>query len=248
MRKLVKCIDGGRDMNTLELYPTTDQRVIFCGDLHGEIDLLLASLASIGFNFEEDVLIAVGDLIDRGTDSVKTLAHFLNTPNFYSVVGNHEAMMLQSMHHNVGIRDWITNGGGWIESAGKPTVKQLADRINFPYAISVLHKSVWVGVTHAGLPYEIDDWNDMLKRVDSNDKKVIEAILWDREIISTPEWYTRKHVLNIDWAICGHTPVEDPIQIANRLYIDTGACFKGQGKLTLLEFIDNKPVYNFFEK
>ena len=88
----------------------------------------------------------------------------------------------------------------------------------------------------------------MLKRVDSRDHKVIDAILWDREIISTPEWYTRRYVMNIDWAICGHTPVEDPIQIANRLYIDTGACFKGQGKLTLLEFIDNEPVYKFFEK
>lgn len=97
----------------LELYPDSTSRVIYCGDLHGEIDFLLHSLNEIGFDHQTDLLIATGDLVDRGTDSIKTVEYFLGHENFYTVLGNHEDMMRYAITVGFGMMDWMNNGGGW---------------------------------------------------------------------------------------------------------------------------------------
>ena len=56
-----------------ELFLDSNQRLFFCGDLHGSIDLLESSLKELGFISGQDVLICVGDLIDRSYGSEKTL-------------------------------------------------------------------------------------------------------------------------------------------------------------------------------
>lgn len=42
-------------------------RLYAVGDIHGCYSLLMARLNQIGFNFDNDLLVAVGDLVDRGT-------------------------------------------------------------------------------------------------------------------------------------------------------------------------------------
>ena len=66
------------------------QRYLVVGDIHGcwnELDNLLNQL---NFNYNSDVLICVGDLIDRGPDSLTVYLNFLTTKNWYSVMGNHD--------------------------------------------------------------------------------------------------------------------------------------------------------------
>jgi serine/threonine protein phosphatase 1 len=81
-----------------ELFLDSNQRLFFCGDLHGSIDLLEESLKELGFISGQDVLICVGDLIDRGSKSEETLIKFLfdKTGSFYSVRGNHDQMMVDN--------------------------------------------------------------------------------------------------------------------------------------------------------
>ncbi len=43
------------------------------GDLHGCVDALRYLLCEIGFNGERDRLFSVGNLIDRGTDSLAAI-------------------------------------------------------------------------------------------------------------------------------------------------------------------------------
>ena len=74
--------------------PSNDQgRDYVVGDLHGCRQLLDQLLEFVDFSPENDRLFSVGDLIDRGSDSLGCLA-LLEKPWFYAVRGNHEEMLL----------------------------------------------------------------------------------------------------------------------------------------------------------
>ncbi len=49
------------------------QRLFVVGDLHGCYDELMYELKTVDFNFSKDLVISVGDLVDRGKDSLKCL-------------------------------------------------------------------------------------------------------------------------------------------------------------------------------
>jgi len=63
------------------------------GDLHGCFSLLERLLDEVRFDKSRDRLFSVGDLIDRGPESLRCL-QLLAEPWFYAVQGNHENMML----------------------------------------------------------------------------------------------------------------------------------------------------------
>jgi len=86
MRKLAKTID---------LSDIKDKRFIIVGDLHGCFDQLTELLKKCNYNKEKDIIIATGDLVDRGPNSVDVLKFFLpDNPHqdhhIYSVLGNHD--------------------------------------------------------------------------------------------------------------------------------------------------------------
>ncbi|HHL6637043.1 TPA: metallophosphoesterase [Escherichia coli] len=58
------------------------------GDIHGDYQLLQSRLHQLSFFPETDLLISVGDNIDRGPESLNVL-RLLNQPWFTSVKGNH---------------------------------------------------------------------------------------------------------------------------------------------------------------
>ena len=64
------------------------------GDIHGEADRFYAMLEKIHFS-EEDILILLGDVIDRGPDGIALLLEIMEMPNVIMLLGNHEYMMLQ---------------------------------------------------------------------------------------------------------------------------------------------------------
>lgn len=45
------------------------RRVLVCGDLHGCYTNLMSSLDKAGFDPVQDLLVSVGDLIDRGQEA-----------------------------------------------------------------------------------------------------------------------------------------------------------------------------------
>ena len=66
------------------------------GDLHGCYTNLMSRLDAVGFDPAQDLLISVGDLIDRGSENVECL-DLINQPWFRAVRGNHEQMMLDAI-------------------------------------------------------------------------------------------------------------------------------------------------------
>ena len=72
-------------------------RDFLIGDLHGCLDQLQAKLVQASFAPEQgDRLFAVGDLVDRGPDSLGCL-NLLREPWFFSVLGNHDQMLLDAL-------------------------------------------------------------------------------------------------------------------------------------------------------
>ena len=67
------------------------------GDLHGHYPALLHLLNTVQFDPTVDRLFSVGELIDRGPDSLACL-QLLQQPWFYAVLGNHEAICLEAVH------------------------------------------------------------------------------------------------------------------------------------------------------
>jgi bis(5'-nucleosyl)-tetraphosphatase (symmetrical) len=65
------------------------------GDLQGCLDPLKCLLKQVKFNWEEDVLWLVGDVVNRGPDSLKTLRFlYKNRERVVSVLGNHDLHLL----------------------------------------------------------------------------------------------------------------------------------------------------------
>jgi serine/threonine protein phosphatase 1 len=64
-------------------------RTFVIGDIHGCFDELMQLTQKIGLT-ENDMLISVGDIVDRGNKSKAVYEYFLNRPNSIVLVGNHE--------------------------------------------------------------------------------------------------------------------------------------------------------------
>lgn len=71
-------------------------REIIIGDIHGCYDEFLELLKKIQPQ-EEDQIIALGDIVDRGPKSVELYQYFKNTPNARIIMGNHERKHLRGI-------------------------------------------------------------------------------------------------------------------------------------------------------
>lgn len=75
------------------LPPNVRGRDFYVGDIHGYTTLLRSLLEHVVFDPEIDRLISVGDLVDRGPDSLGA-TKLIDQPWFFAVLGNHELMSL----------------------------------------------------------------------------------------------------------------------------------------------------------
>ena len=92
--------------------PNERGRDFAIGDLHGSIELLEALLLHLNFDPLVDRMFSVGDLIDRGPESLRTLA-LIKESWFNAVLANHEQMMLDAFDDGPMGEYWIPNGGMW---------------------------------------------------------------------------------------------------------------------------------------
>ncbi|WP_227588701.1 metallophosphoesterase, partial [Klebsiella aerogenes] len=79
--------------------------------MHGCFARLMAALRERKFDPYQDLLLSVGDLIDRGPQSAECL-DLLRYRWVYAVRGNHEQMALEALADG-DMRLWEMNGGDW---------------------------------------------------------------------------------------------------------------------------------------
>jgi len=222
----------------LKLDENISGRDFVVGDIHGEYSQLMKALDNVHFDSGHDRLLATGDLIDRGEDSLQCLSLTKN-PWFFSTWGNHEDLMSNALTAGPGTFDyniWVGNGGDWASRYDldllRSTLKEAS--IQMPLALDLNIGNSRIGIVHADLP--ADDWNCIQDPGWVTAKR--EELLWSRRnILSAVRHsndYSPPYVRNLYALFLGHTPIRHPIRVANRCYIDTGAIF-AEGKLTLLD-------------
>ncbi len=69
--------------------PSPAGRTIVVGDVHGCWDELAQLLDTVSFG-ADDLLLCVGDIVDRGPDTWRVARFFRETPNAHTALGNHE--------------------------------------------------------------------------------------------------------------------------------------------------------------
>ena len=210
------------------------------GDVHG----CLGPLRELEEFIREDatrsaatrrVVVYLGDYVDRGPDSLGVVEHLIGHPlaGFESVhlMGNHERMMLDFLLQPEAGQIWLANGGtqtlmswgveldlGAARDAG--TMSLAAEQLNrrvtpaqrrFLEGLRLSHREGGALFVHAGIrpgvPLEAQEEEDLL---------------WIRGAFLNAR---DDHGVVV---IHGHTPTERPVLRANRIGIDTGACYGGE--------------------
>ncbi len=143
-------------------------------DVHGQYEAYQDVLEQISFDTfsKRDRLYILGDVIDRGADSIKIIQHIMkNRDKITLLMGNHELMMIESypfpkinLANTSKARLWVRNGGDTTHDEFSPLSQIEKDEIlNFlrelPYhkVIQVNHQKYYL--VHA-MPYGAKSMSD----------------------------------------------------------------------------------------
>lgn len=215
----------------LRLPSNTEGRDFIVGDIHGCYQAFQHALELLGFHDNPaNRMISVGDLIDRGPDSL-SCANLIYELWFYAVQGNHEDLMIRSLvdRNDAAIGVWMGNGGSWFYNHDQYELVDLANALKqLPLVIVVGEGEDRYHVVHGefktfdGNPIDnnrIDNWD-----FDHTDER---NLMWGRTIIYARDQPVTNYHQSVDLSITyvGHTPVQKVIQIERQVYVDTGAVF-----------------------
>ena len=208
-----------------------DVNVFVVGDIHGEFTQLHTKLKGVGFNFQQDLLIAVGDICDRGQENEKCIG-LLNESWFTSIKGNHEDFCYKGMmdDHIKFYHRMSNNGGEWFYKLPEDIIEYIGRRVNqLPILLEVKYRGKKFGFVHADVP--VEDWEllkEMLEQGDSiGDRTIEDYCLWSRGIIDKYLNYGYEPTIaQVDNVFLGHTVLPKVTQVGNCTFLDTGGVFK----------------------
>nr|WP_305959660.1 metallophosphoesterase family protein [Aurantiacibacter sp. 219JJ12-13]MDP5262766.1 metallophosphoesterase family protein [Aurantiacibacter sp. 219JJ12-13] len=219
------------------------QRVYAIGDIHGRSDLLIALIEAIERHNREEgrlqvTVVMLGDLVDRGPDSMNVLALAREWQKFRDVrilAGNHEEMFLRAFDSPDMLRHFLRHGGReTLMSYGmnkrdyaRATIEEVQEMmakivpkedIEF---IESFENIVSIGdyiFVHAGIEPGVP-----------LEEQSTAKLRWIREPFLS-------HAEPFDGVIVhGHTISDDPVDQGNRIGIDTGAYASGRLTALVLE-------------
>ncbi|MFL4210802.1 protein-serine/threonine phosphatase [Enterobacter mori] len=193
-------------------------------DIHGCYQWLMDALKRRHFNPYEDLLISVGDIIDRGPDCVKCL-QLMDEKWFRAVRGNHEQMALDAIENN-DFALWMSNGGIWFSALEdkRNALRLLNACRDLPHIIEITCANGLNVIAHADYPAAEYVWNKPVSA---------QRVLWDRDRLMGFMVGKGQGIQGADHFWFGHTPLDKRYDFNNLHYIDTGAAF--DGFLTLVQ-------------
>lgn len=235
------------------------------GDIHGEYEKLLSCLQQVNFDYKEDLLIQLGDVVDRGEKSFQCVEELMKIVNLVAIRGNHDECFIQGIYKghfalfNQGARETIISymKGGTekeelkIRTDGSISNFKIEDMPNSHLAFFVNQVPYYILedklFVHGGFNrhYSIKDLNH-------NGEDVL---YWDRDLLAQARSYesmrdktkTFKNKDNFKEIYLGHTPVQyfvksdKPQKWANVHLLDTG-CGKGDFPLSIMN-IDTHEIW-----
>lgn len=144
------------------------------GDIHGCLEQLRRKLWHCGFDPWRDLLISVGDVIDRGPQSLRCL-QLLEQHWVRAVRGNHEQMAMDALASQQ-MSLWLMNGGDWFIALADNQQKQAKTALekcqHLPFILEVHSRTGKHVIAHADYPDDVYEWQ---KDVD------LHQVLWSRD-------------------------------------------------------------------
>jgi len=200
------------------------------GDVHGCLEMLKRLMDKIEWNPSKDRLIFIGDYIDRGEDARGVVDFILrlreDSPFVECLIGNHEQMFLDYLS-GVNPHSFILNGGiytlrsyeGVRRSTDDPLIP--SSHLDFFSSLLPMIELEEYYIVHAGFRPHI--------RVEDQD---LVDMIWIRDEFIYSDYDFGKVV------IFGHTPLNSPLIMKNKIGIDTGAVYGNY--LTCLELPEKR--------
>ena len=214
-------------------------KVYAVGDIHGCYNLLMSRLNEIGFDFGNDLLVAVGDLVDRGIQNEECV-NLIDEPWFTSVKGNHEDLVIMSDTNSSYFNCHTQNGGEWFYDLDYQVQREIIKKLEaLPIALEVNYQGRKFGFVHGHI--EQNNWDefksilndfDQAQYIVDHKRFPTELAMWGRERLNDEnQQYT--HVSGVHAVIMGHTVTQRPCKRDNCYWIDTGAVH--WGTMTILD-------------
>ena len=195
------------------------------GDIHGCYNLLMSKLEQVGFDFEHDLLVSVGDLVDRGTQNLECI-ELLSKPWFTAVRGNHEELCIHGLSSLGHKRCHVGNGGEWFYDLDSTQQREIIQKFEqLPIVLEITHKGKKLGFVHGHI--EENDWEEF--KISFSNPSLRDAdqlAMWNRDRFDS-ENDRYKTVQGVDAVFLGHTVTPRPVKLNNCYYIDTGAVHWG---------------------
>ena len=213
------------------------------GDIHGCLSQLTTLHKKIlthdKFDVKNDLLIYLGDYIDRGNNTKEVINQILKLKNnkikTINLMGNHDEFMIDFLFnkkndiknwlnfgvdetfrsYNIEIVEFIKDGfeDDVIDRLRNELLKKMdATHINFFKNLEVTHSTEKYLFVHAGI--------DPQKKLSEQTKK---DYLWSRSNVFFNKDFKAKKII-----VHGHTPEKDVIDYPYRINIDTGCYFSGK--------------------
>lgn len=230
------------------------------GDIHGMKDYLLDVLNKSGFDYENDLLIQVGDIVDRGPDPFGCMHELMRIKNKVLILGNHDDSFINFIKTG---EDML----GTFHSNGSRITIQAWNKLSLHdraiYKVNILDQMIPyhitsdnIMITHGGFPTD-----ELLERWHPS------AFAWDRDLVqkamSCSKGQTIKTLYDFKKAFIGHTPTiywetTLPIFSGGIWNVDTGS--GKTGPLTIMDmdteeywqsdhnFLSNNPGYAIIKK
>jgi serine/threonine protein phosphatase 1 len=180
-------------------------------DIHGCYDEFMRLLKQINFS-ETDTLYVLGDVIDRGPQSLECISYVRSRKNIICLMGNHEHLMLDFFENSYKYNDDEFRYHDWIMNGGKQTMQQIQQNENLPAGFSSDTDKRFAEVLEwlRSLPFyveiEVGGKEFFLSHAGCNARKTFQKerdYIWSREEFFKHKGLEGKH------HIFGHTPVWD---------------------------------------
>ncbi len=225
-----------------------ENRTFLMGDIHGMYDKLMACLQAVNFDYTNDKLIQLGDVVDRGPDSYLVVEELLKIKNLIAIRGNHDDCWMQGLpFYREDYQNQIEVFSLYNQGA-RETLQSYTRRGVEP----MVHLSFF----RNQLNYHIDSNNNCFVHGGFNrhllisEQREVSDLWWDRDLWLAARSYGQmednEHKFKVkdgfNEIFIGHTPTtyfksDVPLKAANITNLDTGS---GKGGLLTIMNLETK--------
>jgi serine/threonine protein phosphatase 1 len=201
-------------------------RKFVIGDIHSHFEELMEIFEKVDFQFDKDLLISLGDVVDRGSKPLEVIEKLKQIKNFIHILGNHDEWCYQYLKFNIISNDWTSQGGMVTLNAYKAAPDLREDHIEFFEKARLFYidsrSNLFVhGGFNPRIPFNLQ-------------KEDRELLISDRSLVMAAVEYDKTNKIFNEFSeiFIGHTPTQFvrgsiPVKISNIWMLDTGVYHSG---------------------